>query len=630
MSGLTRHMRRLRDLALDTPAVDAATEEVAILPTHRPSVFAMLGEEESSSESDASSSSSSTTSSSSSASGAPSAPPPAPRAPRPPKRVPAPRAPPRVVAVPDATTPLLTPLESALLLDVAACNADEEARRVAVGRPHPHPIRRRRCRLVTPDPSWIEPPTLLGGGYGQVLVPGILSTPPVYELHVSPELRALDETFSIVAQTGDPDSLFALHQEAPHHIPTLLALADYHRFLDEGDRAVSLERRALFVLESALHPRFEPWLGAVHVPPPSFSSHSPIGAPSTRPENILFTVLYRAVKNSASRSPRACVEVCKLLLSLCASDPARVLLSLDGPALRSKQFGWFVGLTGSGVNLLLHGTRVPAVQALPGLALHRALSLWHLGGPDAVRWEGGGGSGGVGGGGSLTADTTLFRFSASRLLLRILLLAPGLLLPLLSAPSLALTRDVVGGGALGALDAAALKGVSWQQVWDAPLFSTTAATTPLLTSLIERGVLPFVAVWSGASLRWLHATALIAIELSVLAAALDAGTAQVESAVLSPAAASVLQGGALEAWGEVNTTAELREELFGPAATDDVRAALSHYVRGDTRAPAVVRAPRPAAVDGDWGGEVAPPRLDLLAHHPVRVFFETMLPWTVL
>lgn len=112
--------------------------------------------------------------------------------------------------------------------------------------------------------------------------------------------------------------------QCPYHVDALLAMADLYRSMGEGAYADESLARALFALEAAWCPGFDPASGAARLD-------------VERPENrALFVALFRHAQALSRRGCHAAaLEAGKLLLGLDPADPMGALQLLDYLALRA-------------------------------------------------------------------------------------------------------------------------------------------------------------------------------------------------------------------------------------------------------------------------------------------------------
>lgn len=237
----------------------------------------------------------------------------------------------------------------------------------------------RRLVLVTPDPSWPTPPTLLGGGIGMEMVSTLSSSrdEKYFRFIYSSEYKEAHEHFVTMSQIShDPQTLIALVQRMPLHTTGLLMLSDFMRQLGRKEDAAKLIRRCVYVYQCALHPTF-------NFPALSSNGHRndarkderkkvSVRLPYTSLENQnFFKVVFRHMLFVLRRGcPRTALEFGKMLLSLDVStDPMGILLCIDAIALYCREHEWllsFVKAFDEPRGVLL---------GVPGIHFARALAL---------------------------------------------------------------------------------------------------------------------------------------------------------------------------------------------------------------------------------------------------------------
>ncbi|EFJ51246.1 hypothetical protein VOLCADRAFT_120493 [Volvox carteri f. nagariensis] len=158
----------------------------------------------------------------------------------------------------------------------------------------------------------------------------------------------------------DPATIAALLQQAPYHVDSLLAMHDLYRHMGENSYAEEMLERALWMLESAWHPSFQPATASCRLDY------------SVEENRALFGALFRHVQALSRRGcHRAALECCKLLLVLEPEDPLGALCLIDYLAVRAGRYDWLQRFV-----LQFEGNRSLALLpnytfALP-MAAHRA------------------------------------------------------------------------------------------------------------------------------------------------------------------------------------------------------------------------------------------------------------------
>lgn len=206
--------------------------------------------------------------------------------------------------------------------------------------------------FVLPDPSWVPAPTKAAGGMSMskhTATGAPAASIRSFCIELSDEYSAVLEGYAAAAETGDPHSVFEILARTPYCIEALLQLSDYHRTTGQHEAAATYLRQALFVLESILHPSFEPWSAQCRLPLPLSGGRNAWG--HHHPNRIVYTLLWRYMQHAGrSGCPDAAFELAKLLLSLQPdgpdADPMRTLLCIDYYALRAGKSHWVVDMSG--------------------------------------------------------------------------------------------------------------------------------------------------------------------------------------------------------------------------------------------------------------------------------------------
>ena len=251
--------------------------------------------------------------------------------------------------------------------------------------------RKTRYVMVSPEPTWVAPPSRGAGGFSILQTPGSSDS---FAFMCSSDYEAAQSRFEAVVAAHDPNLVTDFLAHVPYHIDALLAVADLQRLRGQHEAAGVSVRQAAFVVESALPPSFRPWDAPCRMDiTPSYGGN--------RGNSICGRVWWRLMQTAGrSGAPRTALELAKLLLQCSppnahGGDPLRVLLALDYYALRAGEPRFVVALTGCALHcaaaysstcsqpphsapvLTLRGSDVPAV-ALPSILFSRALALFMI------------------------------------------------------------------------------------------------------------------------------------------------------------------------------------------------------------------------------------------------------------
>ncbi|KIZ00582.1 hypothetical protein MNEG_7378, partial [Monoraphidium neglectum] len=182
----------------------------------------------------------------------------------------------------------------------------------------------KRGMLMAPRDDWpyYEPGTLLMEAAGTAAD----GTP----MYVWPgPYRGAQALFEQAQGSYDPNAVAAVLHQCPYHVDSLLAMSDLYRAMGEGQYAEESLNRALYALEAAWSPAFDPAAARCRLD---------IEVPENR---ALFVALFR---HAQALSRRGChssaLEVAKLLLALDPGDPLGALQLVDYLALRAGRYGW--------------------------------------------------------------------------------------------------------------------------------------------------------------------------------------------------------------------------------------------------------------------------------------------------
>ncbi|KAH7388030.1 hypothetical protein KP509_16G053800 [Ceratopteris richardii] len=145
----------------------------------------------------------------------------------------------------------------------------------------------------------------------------------------SPAYMETQKKYEMSGAFHDPNSMAILLAQHPFHLDSLLALAELYKQLGEYQQSVEWLERAIFALECAWHPSFNPFTGLCRLP---FEHDT---------NKNFFYALYKHMLHLGRRGcHRSALEVCKLLLNLDSDDPLGALFSIDYFALRAEQYEW--------------------------------------------------------------------------------------------------------------------------------------------------------------------------------------------------------------------------------------------------------------------------------------------------
>ncbi|GLI70702.1 hypothetical protein VaNZ11_015646 [Volvox africanus] len=166
------------------------------------------------------------------------------------------------------------------------------------------------------------------GGLSMVMT-GSKTGAPVFRYVFSPAYRETQARFLRCQASYDPATIAALLQQAPYHVDSLLAMHDLYRHMGENNYAEEMLDRALWMLESAWHPAFQPATAVCRL---DYAAEE---------NRALFGALFRHVQALSRRGcHRASLECCKLLLALEPEDPLGGLCLVDYLAVRAGRYDW--------------------------------------------------------------------------------------------------------------------------------------------------------------------------------------------------------------------------------------------------------------------------------------------------
>lgn len=186
----------------------------------------------------------------------------------------------------------------------------------------------KRGILVAPRDDWpyYEPGSLAMESAGTAA-----DGTPTFRYVWPPAYRGAQALFEQAQGSYDPNAVAAVLHQCPYHVDALLAMSDLYRAMGEGQYAEESLNRALYALEAAWCPGFDPAAARCRLD---------IGVAENR---ALFVALFR---HAQALSRRGChssaLEVAKLLMALDPSDPLGSLQLIDYLALRAGRYSWLV------------------------------------------------------------------------------------------------------------------------------------------------------------------------------------------------------------------------------------------------------------------------------------------------
>ncbi|KAL4569859.1 hypothetical protein LXL04_025503 [Taraxacum kok-saghyz] len=127
----------------------------------------------------------------------------------------------------------------------------------------------------------------------------------------------------------DLNTIASILLHHPYHIDSLTTLAEYFKFSGELQMSADATSKALYALECAWHPLFNPLQSTSKL---QFKHET---------NKQMFTTLFSHMKNMDRRGcHRSALEICKLLISLDSDDPMGGMFCIDYFALRAEEYGW--------------------------------------------------------------------------------------------------------------------------------------------------------------------------------------------------------------------------------------------------------------------------------------------------
>ncbi|GBF99710.1 hypothetical protein Rsub_12422 [Raphidocelis subcapitata] len=184
----------------------------------------------------------------------------------------------------------------------------------------------KRGTLVAPRDDWpyYEPGTLSMEAAGTAS-----DGTPMFRYVWPPTYRSAQHLFEAAQGSYDPNAVAAVLHQLPYHVDSLLAMADLYRAMGEGQYAEESLNRALYALEAAWCPAFDPATARCRLD---------IALPENRG---LFVALFRHAQALSRRGCHAsALECSKLLLALDPADPMGALQLVDYLALRAGRYSW--------------------------------------------------------------------------------------------------------------------------------------------------------------------------------------------------------------------------------------------------------------------------------------------------
>lgn len=144
--------------------------------------------------------------------------------------------------------------------------------------------------------------------------------------------RQVQMKFLEAVETLNPDNIIAIINEHPYHLDAIIQLSELCKLSEDLPMAAELIERALYCLEYAYHPLFNP-------------THGNCRLDYRRQENRAFyIVIFKHLTFVAGRACcRTALEYCKLLLRIDPdADPLAIKLVIDYYALRAREYQWLI------------------------------------------------------------------------------------------------------------------------------------------------------------------------------------------------------------------------------------------------------------------------------------------------
>uniref|UniRef100_A0A1A9UJA2 Transcription factor 25 n=1 Tax=Glossina austeni TaxID=7395 RepID=A0A1A9UJA2_GLOAU len=171
--------------------------------------------------------------------------------------------------------------------------------------------------------------------------------------------QSVQNLFLSALERTDSDFQINLIRRCPYHVDSLIQLSELCKMTEDFSLAAELIERAVWLLESSLHPSFSLTSGNCRLD-------------YRRQENrAFFVVLFKHAQYLEARACcRTAFEISKLILSLNPDvDPLAMILIIDYYALRSKQYNWLI-------NFYEKYDAARNLSQLPNMAYSYALSLF--------------------------------------------------------------------------------------------------------------------------------------------------------------------------------------------------------------------------------------------------------------
>jgi hypothetical protein len=235
-------------------------------------------------------------------------------------------------------------------------------------------IRGKQFRLVTVDDDWKKPPTKVLDGLGMNMCtrsgePGHEVEETYFEFEYSMGYRSIQQSYDLIVQSYDPQLISQHHYWNPFHVDTMLQLSDVLQYSGRMDDASNLTKKALFVLESALHPSFSFDSGCCRLKYSACSGN-----------RSMFRALNNSMRNAGRKGCfKTAFTIATFIFSLDpADDPVGVTLCIDYYGVMARQYEMLLKLTEwSGKS------RGLAFSSMPNILFTRALCLFKVEGGKA-------------------------------------------------------------------------------------------------------------------------------------------------------------------------------------------------------------------------------------------------------
>ncbi len=172
--------------------------------------------------------------------------------------------------------------------------------------------------------------------------------------------ETLQRDYRTVVATHDVNNLAGFALRRPHHVDSLIQLAEVQRQMGELDRAAEHIERSLHILESAWNLSFKPFQGDCRL---RFEV----------PENkAIYIALFRYAQLLTRRGlHRTALEISKLVLNFDPeNDPMGILMIIDSLALLSEEYEW--------ICTMQRDFKLLPLQYFPNFAFNGALAVFSL------------------------------------------------------------------------------------------------------------------------------------------------------------------------------------------------------------------------------------------------------------